>query len=199
VRSIDGTNCQRKGAEAQRISYHESTSISLRLRDFALAVTVEHETLPGTLSSFRLVRERRISQTRAALSAPPCRRRRGRGPGHVVARHPRAGAGEAERTRRVEASLLSVPAEAPGRPDNRDGAPVLLLGMEGVGPMLVLQARPGGLGRSRWRWSSRSGPKSWGSGRDGHGPVVTRSESARKSLSAGSGCDLPLPTCPGSV
>jgi transcriptional regulator of arginine metabolism len=79
--------------------------------------------------------------------------------------------------------FYSVPAEAPGRPDIAMVLKSWLLGMEGVGPMLVLQTRPGGAGAVAVALEQSEWPEVLGAVAGmGTVLVVTRSESARKSL-----------------
>lgn len=79
--------------------------------------------------------------------------------------------------------FYAVPAEAPGRPDIALVLKSWVLGMEGVGPMLVLQTRQGGAGAVAVALEQSEWPEVLGAVA-GMGTVlaVTRSEAARKSL-----------------
>ena len=79
--------------------------------------------------------------------------------------------------------FYAVPAEAPGRPDIALVLKAWVLGMDGVGPMLVLRTRHGGAGAVAVALEQSEWPEVLGAVA-GMGTVllVTRSELARKSL-----------------
>jgi transcriptional regulator of arginine metabolism len=79
--------------------------------------------------------------------------------------------------------FYAVPAEAPGRPDIALVLKAWLLGMDGVGPMLVLRTRAGGAGAVAVALEQSEWPEVLGAVAGmGTVLVVTRSELARRSL-----------------
>lgn len=128
----------------------------------------------------RLVRERRIPN-QAALRAALA----GEGVGVAQATLSRdiCELGLLKQNDPAGGAFYAVPAEAPGRPDVALILKSWLLGMDGVGPMLVLRTRPGGAGVVAVTLEQSEWPEVLGAVAGmGTVLVVTRSEPVRKAL-----------------